>query len=234
VRVLVVEDERSLADAIARGLRREGLAVDVAYDGSAGHEMALVTRYDVVVLDRDLPGVHGDQICADLVASGALTRVLMLTASGTVAERVEAELDREIVVEAGDDEMAVAGGNVCAVAQRRGVAGFIIDGVIRDVSESRATGFPLFAHGLSPIPGGKDGPGDIGVPVTCGGVLVNPGDVVVADEEGIVVVARARAEALLKEAQAKAAKDAAESLDSWERKHRARVESTLRARGYLG
>ncbi len=139
-----------------------------------------------------------------------------------------------IVVEAGDDEMAVAGGNVCAVAQRRGVAGFIIDGVIRDVSESRATGFPLFAHGLSPIPGGKDGPGDIGVPVTCGGVLVNPGDVVVADEEGIVVVARARAEALLKEAQAKAAKDAAESLDSWERKHRARVESTLRARGYLG
>ncbi len=89
MRVLVVEDERSLADAIVRGLRREGLAVDVAYDGSEGHEMALVTRYDVVVLDRDLPGVHGDQICADLVASGALTRVLMLTASGSVADRVE-------------------------------------------------------------------------------------------------------------------------------------------------
>ena len=89
MRVLVVEDERSLADAIVRGLRRDGLAVDVAYDGSVGHEMAMVTRYDVVVLDRDLPGVHGDQICADLVASGALTRVLMLTASGTVAERVE-------------------------------------------------------------------------------------------------------------------------------------------------
>jgi DNA-binding response OmpR family regulator len=89
VRVLVVEDERNLADAIARGLRRQGLAVDVAYDGSAGHEMAFVTRYDVVVLDRDLPGVHGDKICADLVASGALTRVLMLTASGTVADRVD-------------------------------------------------------------------------------------------------------------------------------------------------
>lgn len=138
-----------------------------------------------------------------------------------------------IVVEAGDDEMAVAGGNVCAIAQRRGVAGFIIDGVIRDVSEARAKGFPIFAHGLSPIPGGKDGPGDIGGPITCGGVRVNPGDVVVADEEGIVVVARARAEALLKDAQAKAAKDSAENLDEWERKHRARVESTLRARGYL-
>ncbi|MFG2107876.1 response regulator transcription factor [Micromonospora chersina] len=89
MRVLVVEDERNLADAIARGLRKRGLAVDVAYDGDAGHEAAFVTRYDVVILDRDLPGVHGDRICADLVASGALTRVLMLTASGTVADRVE-------------------------------------------------------------------------------------------------------------------------------------------------
>ena len=89
MRVLVVEDEHNLADAIVRGLRRQGMAVDVAYDGSAGHEMAFVTRYDVVVLDRDLPGVHGDEICADLVASGALTRVLMLTASGTVADKVE-------------------------------------------------------------------------------------------------------------------------------------------------
>ena len=89
MRVLVVEDERNLADAIARGLRKRGMAVDVAYDGGAGHEAAFVTRYDVVILDRDLPGVHGDKICADLVASGALTRVLMLTASGTVADRVE-------------------------------------------------------------------------------------------------------------------------------------------------
>jgi DNA-binding response OmpR family regulator len=89
MRVLVVEDEQNLADAIARGLRRQGMAVDVAYDGALGHEMATVTRYDVVVLDRDLPGMHGDEICAALVASGALTRVLMLTASGSVAERVE-------------------------------------------------------------------------------------------------------------------------------------------------
>jgi DNA-binding response OmpR family regulator len=89
VRVLVIEDERNLADAIGRGLRRQGMAVDVAYDGDSGHEMAFVTRYDVVVLDRDLPGMHGDQICADLAASGALTRVLMLTASGSVADRVE-------------------------------------------------------------------------------------------------------------------------------------------------
>jgi regulator of RNase E activity RraA len=139
-----------------------------------------------------------------------------------------------IVVEAGDEEMAVAGGNVCAVARRRGVAGFVIDGVIRDVGESRAGGFPVFARGLSPIPGGKEGPGEINGPITCGGARVEPGDVVVADEEGIVVVPRARAAEVLEKARAKAAADAAETLDEWEKKHRARVEATLRAKGYSG
>ncbi|NUS73980.1 MAG: response regulator transcription factor [Corynebacteriales bacterium] len=89
MRVLIVEDERNLADAVARGLRREGMAVDVSYDGLSGHEMAHVTRYDVIVLDRDLPGMSGDEICADLVKAGALTRVIMLTASGAVADRVD-------------------------------------------------------------------------------------------------------------------------------------------------
>ena len=65
------------------------MAVDVAYDGDAGHEKASVTRYDVVVLDRDLPGMHGDDLCAEIVASGATTRVLMLTASGTLADKVD-------------------------------------------------------------------------------------------------------------------------------------------------
>jgi DNA-binding response OmpR family regulator len=88
VRILIVEDEQPLADAVARGLRREGMAVDVAYDGDSGHEKATVTRYDVVVLDRDLPGMSGDRLCAEITGSGVLTRVLMLTASGTVSDRV--------------------------------------------------------------------------------------------------------------------------------------------------
>jgi 4-hydroxy-4-methyl-2-oxoglutarate aldolase len=138
-----------------------------------------------------------------------------------------------IVVEAGDEEMAVAGGNVCAVAQRHGVAGFVVDGVVRDVAEARANGFPLFARGISPIPAGKEGPGEINAAIRCGGVVVNPGDVVVADEEGIVVVPRARAEDVLKKAEAKAAADAAESLDEWEKKHRARVDATLKTKGYV-
>lgn len=88
VRVLIVEDEQPLADALARGLRREGMAVDVAYDGAIGHEKATVTRYDVVVLDRDLPGMSGDNLCAELTQDGGTTRVIMLTASGTLADKV--------------------------------------------------------------------------------------------------------------------------------------------------
>jgi DNA-binding response OmpR family regulator len=89
VRVLVVEDEVPLAEAVARGLRRHGMAVDVAHDGDLGLEKAMMTRYDVLVLDRDLPGRSGDDVCRRLAAEGSLTRVLMLTAAGGLADRVE-------------------------------------------------------------------------------------------------------------------------------------------------
>jgi DNA-binding response OmpR family regulator len=89
MRVLVVEDEHALADAVATGLRREGMAVDVAYDGTAADQRLAVNDYDVVVLDRDLPGVHGDDVCGDLVANQPDTRVLMLTAASDVTDRVE-------------------------------------------------------------------------------------------------------------------------------------------------
>ena len=88
MRILVVEDEVQLAEAVARGLRREGMAVDIAIDGDDGYRKAVLTRYDVVVLDRDLPGMSGDEICRRLSDEGVLTRVLMLTASGTVEDKV--------------------------------------------------------------------------------------------------------------------------------------------------
>lgn len=86
MRVLVVEDEESLADAVARGLRRHGMSVDVAYDGDDGYGKALVANYDVLVLDRDLPGMSGDEICQTITARKT-TRVLMLTASTSEAAR---------------------------------------------------------------------------------------------------------------------------------------------------
>ena len=89
MRVLVVEDDDVLAEAIATGLRREQMAVDVALNGQAGLERALVNDYDVVVLDRDLPGLHGDAVCEELIAAGCRSRVLMLTAAATIEERVD-------------------------------------------------------------------------------------------------------------------------------------------------
>ena len=89
MRVLVVEDHLALNALITTGLRREAMAVDTALDGYAALEQAAATRYDVVVLDRDLPGVHGDKVCRRIVAGGSGTRVLMLTAAGTVRDRVE-------------------------------------------------------------------------------------------------------------------------------------------------
>jgi DNA-binding response OmpR family regulator len=88
MKVLVVEDEAPLADAIARGLRREGIAVDTATDGDAALEKAALTPYDVIVLDRDLPRVHGDVVCETLRAGGSASQILMLTASGTLEDRV--------------------------------------------------------------------------------------------------------------------------------------------------
>ena len=89
MRVLVTEDDEMLAMTLAAGLRREGMAVDVTLDGAAALEHLAVNRYDVVVLDRDLPGVHGDDVCRALAADRSETRVLMLTAARSVRERVE-------------------------------------------------------------------------------------------------------------------------------------------------
>jgi DNA-binding response OmpR family regulator len=88
VRVLVVEDEQLLADTIAAGLRRQAMAVDVAYDGDAALERLAVNDYDVVVLDRDLPRLSGDEVCTTLVETGVETRILMLTAATAVTQRV--------------------------------------------------------------------------------------------------------------------------------------------------
>jgi DNA-binding response OmpR family regulator len=89
MRVLVAEDDEVLAKAVAVGLRREGMAVDVAHDGDDAITRVKLTDYDVVVLDRDLPGTHGDEICRALAADRSASRVLMLTAASTVKDRVD-------------------------------------------------------------------------------------------------------------------------------------------------
>jgi DNA-binding response OmpR family regulator len=89
MRILVAEDERLLADSLGTGLRHLGFAVDVCYDGDAAIERIAVHAYDVVVLDRDLPKVHGDDVCRQIIATGVETRVIMLTAAASIRDRVD-------------------------------------------------------------------------------------------------------------------------------------------------
>jgi 4-hydroxy-4-methyl-2-oxoglutarate aldolase len=186
-------------------------------------ELSCVMRYQIHPLWPGMPRIAGP---AFTVRTGRHDN-LMFHASVYLAQPGDI-----IVVEAGDDEMAVAGGNVCAIAQRNGVAGLVVDGVIRDVVESRERRFPILARGASPIPAKRVGEGGLNVQIRCGGVVVNPGDVVVADEEGIVVIPRARAEEILEKAQARVAAEAKLPLDDWEHRHRSAVEAALKTRGY--
>ncbi|MEV4053854.1 response regulator transcription factor [Amycolatopsis sp. NPDC049688] len=89
MRVLVVEDDEEMALTVAAGLRRARIAVDVALDGASGLERALCNDYDVIVLDRDLPALHGDDVCAELIAAGCRCRILMLTAAATTEDLVD-------------------------------------------------------------------------------------------------------------------------------------------------
>jgi len=136
-----------------------------------------------------------------------------------------------IVCAAGDSNWAMAGGNVCAYAQQRGIAGFVVDGVIRDIAETRKNKFPVFGRGVIPIPGVRKTPGLIDVPVVCGGVTVTPGDVVIADEEGIVVLPKAHAADMLAKAQARAKKEEETTLEQWVRNHKERIDEAVKTLG---
>jgi len=138
-----------------------------------------------------------------------------------------------IVIQAGDVDYAMAGGNVCAVAQQRGITGFIIDGVIRDVVEVREAQFPVYARGVVPVPGKKQQLGTLNQPVICGNVAVNPGDIIVADEEGIAVIPAAQQESLWEAAKLCVDKDENQSLAEWKANHQAKIETALQDLGFV-
>jgi 4-hydroxy-4-methyl-2-oxoglutarate aldolase len=137
-----------------------------------------------------------------------------------------------LVVAAGDTDYAVAGGNVCAVAQRRGIAAFVVDGVIRDLAEVRDAGFPVFARGVVPVAGVKAAIAPLNEPVRCGGVLVRAGDIVVADDDGVLVIPAELSELALRDGGARLAAEAGQTLDSWEAEHHARIERILAEHGF--
>lgn len=132
-----------------------------------------------------------------------------------------------IVADSGSMEYAVSGGNVSAIAQKNGIAGFVVDGVIRDIKEVREAHFPIFARGVMPIPGIKKAILPLNVSIVCGGIHVNPGDVIVADEEGIAVIPKDEAEAIYAKTKEKVEKEAQMSLDEWEKQHRQKIKEIL-------
>ena len=132
-----------------------------------------------------------------------------------------------IVAESGSMDFAVSGGNVSAIAQRNGVVGFVVDGVIRDIKEVREMGFPVFARGVAPMPGIKKEIIPLNVPITCGGIAVNPGDIIVADEEGIAVLPKEEAEAIYEKTKTKVEAEARMSLDEWEEAHHNKIKAML-------
>lgn len=132
-----------------------------------------------------------------------------------------------IVVDGVDSHFAVAGGNVCAVAQKRGIAGFVVDGVIRDIAEITEIQFPVFARGVVPVPGGKKVVTDVTPSITCGGAKVEAGDLVIADEDGIIVLPKGKAEACYEVAKKRFDKDANTALEDWQVDHKQKIMAIL-------
>lgn len=132
-----------------------------------------------------------------------------------------------IVVEADANDYAVAGGNVCAVAQENGIQGFVVDGVVRDLGEIRDNAFPVFARGAFPKPGGKSSEGETDVQITCGGIAVNTGDLIAADEEGIVVVSAKDIGTVLQTALAKKQVADQQTLVEWRKKHQQKIKDIV-------
>ncbi|MCC2607174.1 RraA family protein [Planctobacterium marinum] len=133
----------------------------------------------------------------------------------------------DIIVCQADEKFAVSGGNVCAIAQKRGIAGFVIDGVVRDIEEVRDIQFPIFARGVCPKPGAKKVKEPLNQTIQCGGVTVHPGDIVVADEEGIAVLPKALAAEVYEIGKKRRDKDAALSLEQWQANHEQLIKDKL-------
>lgn len=190
------------------------LATDISDAQSAGHAMDI----GIKPLLNPVPAIMGPAFTVRCTnrSNTYLHDAIYKAPKGSV-----------IVVETDANDYAVAGGNVCAVAQENGIAGFVIDGVIRDVGEAKAISFPVFARGVFPKPGGKTNDGESQIEITCGGVTVNTGDLIVADEEGIVVIPKADIETTLADASAKKQKAEAQSLADWRASHEAKIKSIV-------
>lgn len=137
-----------------------------------------------------------------------------------------------LVVEA-DPDFATTGGNVCAVAKQRGIVAMIIDGLVRDIAEIRELAFPVYARGMIPVAATKEKIFPFNQAILCGGVTVNAGDYIVADEDGIAVIPKSQLEHVYVAGKSRTEKDAAMNLAQWEKQHSLKIESKLKELGFI-
>ncbi len=130
-----------------------------------------------------------------------------------------------IVAQTNSMDYAVSGGNVCAIAQGLGIAGFIIDGVVRDIGEVKQIKFPIFGRGVHPMPGVKKAIVPLNTPIVAGGILVNPGDIIVADEEGVAVIPKDKADEVYEETKKRVLEEKAMGFEKWAQNHRKKIDS---------
>ncbi|UPR50698.1 RraA family protein [Vibrio cyclitrophicus] len=175
-------------------------------------------NFSIVPLWLGIPRIFGEAFTVQLTSGDNL----MLHSA--IYEAPEGSI---IVVDGVDSEYAVAGGNVCAVAKSRGIKGFIIDGVIRDLCEISDMKFPVFAKGVHPVPGKKEIYSELGTPITCGGAKVSTGDIIVADVEGIVVIPKLKKDEVFLMASKKASQEASLTLFEWEASHRVKIAQAI-------
>lgn len=164
----------------------------------------------------NIPRISGPAFTVEMVAGEnlALHRAIYEAPAGSI-----------IVAQSNTMDFAVIGGNVTAIAQKRGIAGFVIDGVVRDIREIREMKMPMFGRGVLAMPGTKKNAVPVNTPIVAGGIKVNPGDIIVADEEGVAVISKDKAEEIYQEAKEKADKEAAMSFEEWANRHKKNIES---------
>lgn len=137
----------------------------------------------------------------------------------------EAPVGSIIVAQSNTMDYAVIGGNVALIAKKRGIKGFVIDGLVRDIGEIRENQVAIFGRGVIPMPGGKQNAVPVNIPIVAGGISVNPGDIIVADEEGVAVIPKDKAEEIYTQTKANVQKDKDMSFEQWAANHKEKIDS---------
>lgn len=159
--------------------------------------------------------------------SGPAFTVEMVAGENLALHRAiyEAPVGSVIVAQSNTVDYSVIGGNVALIAKKRGITGFVIDGTVRDIAEIRENEVAIFGRGVLPMPGGKKNAVPVNVPITAGGIAVNPGDVIVADEEGVVVIPKDKAQEIYEQTKANVEKERAMTFEQWADNHKNKIDS---------